>query len=57
MADEVAARADHSRFVQRIRRRYGNELGILDPGLPTRASIDALIDCGDVIQSPGNPFN
>lgn len=21
------------------------------------ASIDALIDCGDVIQSPGNPFN
>lgn len=23
----------------------------------SRASINALIDCGDVIQSPGNPFN
>src|SRR5436190_24143730 len=38
------ARADHSRFVQRIRRRYAAELPLLAPGLPTRALIDALID-------------
>ena len=38
------ARADHSRFVQRIRRRYGAELPLLADGLPTRAGIDALID-------------
>jgi len=41
---QLAASADHSRFVQRIRRRYGAELGLLAPGLPARASIDALID-------------
>ena len=40
------ALADHSRFVQRIRRRYAAELALLTPGLPTRARIDALIDCG-----------
>jgi glutamate-ammonia-ligase adenylyltransferase len=39
-----AARADHSRFVQRIRRRYAAELLLLPAGLPTRARIDALID-------------
>ena len=38
------ARADHSRFVQRIRRRYAAELMLLPVGLPTRARIDALID-------------
>ena len=38
------ARADHSRFVQRIRRRYAAELPLLAPGLPTRARIDALIE-------------
>ena len=38
-----SATADHSRFVQRIRRRYGAELGLLPPGLPTRDGIDALI--------------
>jgi len=38
------ARADHSRFVQRVRRRYAPELPLLAPELPTRASIDALID-------------
>ena len=32
-------RADYSRFVQRIRRRYGYELGLLAAGLPTAASI------------------
>jgi len=39
------AAADHSRFVQRIRRRYQAELPLLAAGLPTRASIAALIDC------------
>jgi len=38
-----SARADHSRFVQRVRRRYGAELHRLPPGLPDVATIDALI--------------
>lgn len=38
------ARADHSRFVQRIRRRYAAELALLPAGLPRRERIDALID-------------
>jgi glutamate-ammonia-ligase adenylyltransferase len=41
---QSGARADHSRFVQRIRRRYGAELSLLAAGLPTRDTIDALID-------------
>ena len=39
-----SAGAEHSRFVQRVRRRYEAELALLAPGLPVRASIDALID-------------
>ncbi|MFG6467909.1 bifunctional [glutamate--ammonia ligase]-adenylyl-L-tyrosine phosphorylase/[glutamate--ammonia-ligase] adenylyltransferase [Roseateles sp. BYS87W] len=35
--------AEHSRYVQRVRRRYGAELALLPPGLPDRAVIDALI--------------
>jgi len=38
------ALAAHSRFVQRIRRRFGAELSLLPAGLPTRAPIEALID-------------
>lgn len=38
------ARAEHSRFVQRIRRRYADVLPLLPEGLPDRAAIDALID-------------
>ena len=38
------ALASHSRFVQRVRRRYKGELPLLPAGVPTRASIDALID-------------
>jgi glutamate-ammonia-ligase adenylyltransferase len=34
-----AVRADHSRFVQRVRRRYSAELACLPPGLPTRATM------------------
>lgn len=41
---ESLARADHSRFVQRIRRRYQAELPLLAAGLPMRETIDALID-------------
>ena len=37
------AAADHSRFVQRIRRRYAAELGLLVGGLPTRDVITALV--------------
>ena len=42
-SDCPPARADHSRFVQRIRRRYGTELGLLAPGRPDVAAILALI--------------
>ena len=38
------AGAAHSRFVQRIRRRYVAELGWLTPGLPRRESIMALVE-------------
>ena len=42
--------AGHSRFVQRIRRRYGDELPLLAPGVPDgaamRATIEALQACG-----------
>ncbi|MEP7297760.1 MAG: bifunctional [glutamate--ammonia ligase]-adenylyl-L-tyrosine phosphorylase/[glutamate--ammonia-ligase] adenylyltransferase [Burkholderiales bacterium] len=38
------ASADHSRFVQRIRRRYADDLPLLADGLPTREVIDALIE-------------
>ena len=39
-----AALADHSRFVQRIRRRYANELALLPAGLPDFAAIVVLIE-------------
>ncbi|MBX3622579.1 MAG: bifunctional [glutamate--ammonia ligase]-adenylyl-L-tyrosine phosphorylase/[glutamate--ammonia-ligase] adenylyltransferase [Rhizobacter sp.] len=42
--ETISNGADHSRFVQRVRRRFGHELTLLQPGLPDRASIDALID-------------
>lgn len=38
------AHADHSRFVQRIRRRYARELPLLEEGMPWRTAIDALIE-------------
>ena len=50
-----SARADHSRFVQRIRRRYADELGLLPPGLPRSAVmadlIQRLIDGGRTLAS------
>ncbi|KQV50373.1 glutamate-ammonia-ligase adenylyltransferase [Pelomonas sp. Root1217] len=36
--------AEHSRYVQRVRRRYAGELPLLQPGLPDRAVIAALIE-------------
>jgi glutamate-ammonia-ligase adenylyltransferase len=42
--DHAAASADHSRFVQRVRRRYADELARLPPGLPDLAAVDALIE-------------
>ncbi|MCE4557432.1 bifunctional [glutamate--ammonia ligase]-adenylyl-L-tyrosine phosphorylase/[glutamate--ammonia-ligase] adenylyltransferase [Pelomonas cellulosilytica] len=36
--------AEHSRYVQRVRRRYAEALPLLPPGLPDRAAIAALIE-------------
>ena len=36
-------RADHSRFVQRVRRRYPDELACLPPGEPVRTSMLACL--------------
>jgi [glutamine synthetase] adenylyltransferase / [glutamine synthetase]-adenylyl-L-tyrosine phosphorylase len=36
--------ADHSRFVQRVRRRYAAELALLDAGVPERSRIGTLIE-------------
>ncbi|WP_418318282.1 bifunctional [glutamate--ammonia ligase]-adenylyl-L-tyrosine phosphorylase/[glutamate--ammonia-ligase] adenylyltransferase [Piscinibacter sakaiensis] len=41
-AAQLAA-ADHSRFVQRIRRRYVDELALLPAGLPRRDTVLALV--------------
>jgi glutamate-ammonia-ligase adenylyltransferase len=41
--DVPAALAAHSRFVQRVRRRYEAELPLLPPGQPDRACIAGLI--------------
>lgn len=47
------ARADYSRFVQRVRRRYGYELGLLAPGIPDAQNIRALILS---LQESGSPL-
>jgi len=39
----LPATAAHSRFVQRIRRRYADELSILPPGAPQRDSLEAAL--------------
>ena len=39
----VLAAADHSRFVQRVRRRHGHELELLPLGLPDTECIGALV--------------
>jgi glutamate-ammonia-ligase adenylyltransferase len=42
-AAEGQARAGHSRFVQRVRRRYGDELALLEAGVPDAAALHELI--------------
>ncbi|MDR7269714.1 glutamate-ammonia-ligase adenylyltransferase [Pelomonas saccharophila] len=44
MSQTFPASAEHSRYVQRVRRRYAAELPLLPPGLPDRAVIGALIE-------------
>jgi len=39
-----AASADHSRFVQRVRRRHADQLALLAPGVPDGRVITALIE-------------
>ena len=48
-----AARAAHSRYVQRIRRRYAAELDLLPPGIPDRAGMTGLIG---TLQAQGRPL-
>ena len=40
----LAPASDHSRFVQRIRRRYAGHLALLPAGAPVRASMQAAYD-------------
>ena len=44
MSPAGLAKAEHSRFVQRIRRRWPGELLAASAGVPDRASITALVD-------------
>ena len=46
------ARADHARFVQRVRRRYERELALLPPGAPTR---ETMRTCLERLRQPGQP--
>ncbi|HSC01206.1 MAG TPA: bifunctional [glutamate--ammonia ligase]-adenylyl-L-tyrosine phosphorylase/[glutamate--ammonia-ligase] adenylyltransferase, partial [Burkholderiaceae bacterium] len=40
----TVATADYSRYVQRVRRRFGNEIAALAPGVPDAVAIDQLVD-------------
>jgi glutamate-ammonia-ligase adenylyltransferase len=48
-----AGGAQHSRFVQRIRRRYGGELDALPPGVPDAAVITQLVN---LLREQGRPL-
>ena len=39
----LPSRAEHSRFVQRIRRRYPAELALLAPGIPRKPLVEAAV--------------
>jgi len=52
-SDTAGARADHSRYVQRIRRRYAAELPLLPPGVPDAPAITALVQR---LQADGRPL-
>lgn len=59
VADRCAgarAQADHSRFVQRIRRRYAAERARLPPGLPRRDTIAALVATLQQATTPPRPL-
>jgi len=43
LAPAATAAADHSRFVQRVRRRWPTELALLPPGVPGVDTITALV--------------
>ena len=47
------ASAAHSRFVQRVRRRYSAELALLPPGLPGTSAVAALVQR---LQADGRPL-
>ncbi len=47
------ARADHSRFVQRVRRRLESRLADLPAGVPDAATIDA---CVEGLRARGQPL-
>jgi glutamate-ammonia-ligase adenylyltransferase len=40
----ASASADYSRYVQRVRRRFGTDIAALAPGVPDAVSIDRLIE-------------
>ncbi|MFG6447489.1 bifunctional [glutamate--ammonia ligase]-adenylyl-L-tyrosine phosphorylase/[glutamate--ammonia-ligase] adenylyltransferase [Roseateles sp. BYS180W] len=40
---QVRAKAEYSRFVQRVRRRWSAELDLLPPGLPRRETMQAVV--------------
>ncbi|HYW56967.1 MAG TPA: bifunctional [glutamate--ammonia ligase]-adenylyl-L-tyrosine phosphorylase/[glutamate--ammonia-ligase] adenylyltransferase [Polaromonas sp.] len=50
--DTPLATSGHSRFVQRIRRRYADELAVLPAGAPVRATMQAAYDtlCGQGLE-------
>ena len=51
--DPSGANADHSRFVQRVRRRYAAELSLLPPGLPDAPTLGGLVQR---LQAQGRPL-
>ena len=53
LPDTSRAAAEHSRFVQRVRRRYAAELALLPPGAPDAATITALVQR---LQADGRPL-
>ena len=53
MDQQPAARAEHSRFVQRVRRRYAAERALLPEGLPDAGRIAALVAA---LQQGGRPL-
>ncbi len=53
VTEQSFAEAAHSRFVQRIRRRYATELGLLPPGLPDGR---VVLDLIAALQQQGKPL-